>query len=210
MTIGSVEPLKKLHARWGDAVHFVDIVIRQAHPGPDEPPYRTFSEKFRDARRYQRDEGIPWVVLADDLAGTVHQVYGGLADPAYLIDRDGRVAFYDMWTDVPSLYEAIAELLAQDGRGVVRSGMKRRPAITPALTDGWRGIRRGLPQSALDLMVAMPGTPLALWLGCQLKPLLAPLTLREKPLPPAARAAVAGSWLAVAGLLWGIRRARRR
>ena len=32
-----VEPLKRLHARWGDRVHFVDVLVRQAHPGPSEP-----------------------------------------------------------------------------------------------------------------------------------------------------------------------------
>ena len=68
------------------------MLVRQAHPGPRVPPYRSLEQKLQDAHSYQRDEGIPWPVLVDDLAGTVHQVYGRLADPTYLIDADGRVA----------------------------------------------------------------------------------------------------------------------
>src|SRR5438552_1856530 len=82
--------------------------------------YRTLEEKRRDAMRYREDEGIPWTLLVDDLEGTVHQVYGGLADPTYLIDRDGRVAYYNMWSYMPSLHQAIGDLLAQGERGVVR------------------------------------------------------------------------------------------
>ncbi len=96
--------MKKLHSLWGDRVQFVDVLIRQAHPGPDVPPYKSFNQKMYDAHRYKQDDGIPWTVLADDLQGTVHQVYGGLADPTYLIDADGRVAYYDMWTHAPTLY----------------------------------------------------------------------------------------------------------
>lgn len=200
MTVGSVEPLKKLYARWGDQVHFVEVVVRQAHPGPDAPSYRTLEEKLRDAARYQEEDGIPWVVLADEVEGTVHQVYGGMADPTYLIDADGRVAYYNMWTYAPSLHQAIGALVEQGGRGVVLSGVNPLPHMTPAVTAGWRGLRRGLPQSFLEMETAFPGTASATWLGWQLRPLLAPLTQRARPLPPAVKGALAigGAALAVA------------
>jgi hypothetical protein len=188
VAIGSVEPLKKLHARWGDRVHFVTVLVRQAHPGPEEPPYRSFGDKLRDAVAFRQSEGIPWSVLADDVQGTVHQVYGAFADPAYLIDRDGRVAFVNVVTSAPVLHEAIAALLARGGRGVVRGGLDRRLHLGPALTDGWRALRRGLPQSFTDLMLAAPGVPIVFWLGHQMRPLLAPLTLRAEPLPAPVKA----------------------
>src|SRR3954453_9174599 len=99
--------MKKLYARWGDQVHFVDVMVRQAHPGPRVPAYHTFEEKLRDARRYVEEEQIPWGVLVEDLEGTVHQTYGELADPTYLIDSDGRAAFYNMWPDAPVLLEVM-------------------------------------------------------------------------------------------------------
>ncbi len=181
-------------------MQFIDVVIRQAHPGPDAGPYRHFTEKMRDARRFQEEERIPWPVLVDDLRGTVHQVYGGLADPTYLIDADGKVAFYDMWTYAPRLHEAITELDARGGRGVVKEGLARMPHLGPSMTDGWRGLRRGLPQSVTDLMLSAPGSAAMIWAGYQMRPLLAPLTLRARPLPTVAKVGL----LVGAGLALGL------
>lgn len=126
-------------------------------------------------------------------------MYSTLADPAYLIDADGRVAFFSMWTGAPALHAAMDALLGQEGRGVVRGGWERMPHIAPALTDGWRGLRLGLPRSLVDLELASPGMGLMIWLGHQLRPVLAPLTLRVQPLPlPAKLALIAGSLLMIA------------
>lgn len=169
-------------------MYFIDVLIRQAHPGPDVPPYQTFEQKLRDARAYQEQESIGWPVLVDDLEGTVHQVYGGLADPIYLIGTDGRVAYYNMWTHAPAVHDALLRLRAQGGRGVVRGeGVDRVPHMLAALTDGWRALRRGLPQSFVDMETAVPGQASGTWLGYQLRPLIAPLTLRAKPLPAPAK-----------------------
>ena len=80
--------------------------------------------------------------MVDDLQGTTHQVYGGLADPTYLIDADGRVAFYDMWTHAPTLHKAIEELMNQDGPGILKGGTERAPHLLTSMTDGWKGLPR--------------------------------------------------------------------
>lgn len=181
------------------------MLIRQAHPGPNVPPYRDFAQKMRDARRYKQEEKIAYEVLVDDVAGTVHQTYGGLADPTYLIDAAGHVAYYNMWTHAPTLHEALQRLFAQDGRGVVfGEGVDRTPHILAAMTEGWKGLRRGLPQSLVDLELAAPGTGAGTWLGYQLRPLLAPLTLRAGADSGLARIGLA---LGAATLvLWAVRR----
>lgn len=168
-------------------------------------------QKWRDAVRYQEEEAIPWTVTVDDLEGSTHQVYGGMADPTYLIDADGRVSFFNMWTYAPSLHAAIEQLVAQGGRGEVRSSIDHVPHMGPALTDGWRGLRRGLPQSYFDLETSAPGSATGLWLAHQARPLLAPLTLRSEPLPPKTRVAM-GLGALGAGLLAGylIGRSRTR
>ena len=202
--------MKKLHAEFGDRVQFVDVLIRQAHPGPGAEPYTSDAAKMRDGERYQHDDAIPYPVLVDDLPGTVHQVYGGLADPTYLIDADGRVAFYNMWTHGPTLYRAVEALLAQGGRGVVESGRRggidHVPHLLASIADGWHGLRRGAPQSVVDLELAAPGMASGIWLGYQARPLLAPLALRARPLPPAAKVGLALGALAVVGLLAARRR----
>ncbi len=199
--------MKKLYNRWGQQVHFVDVMVRQAHPGPGAPTYKSFEDKLRDAQSFQREEGLPWAVLVDDLEGTVHQVYGTLADPAYLIDTDGRVSYYNMWTYVPALHQAIEAVLGQGGRGVVEGGMRRTPNLGPTLTDGWNGLRRGWPQSFFEMELATPGSASGAWLGHQLRPLLAPLTLRAEPLPSSTKAALAvGAVATILGVRWLIRR----
>ena len=146
---------------------------------------------MNDGRRYKEDDGVPYTVLVDDLVGTVHQVYGGLADPTYLIDADGRVSFYNMWTHAPTLHEAIEELFAQGGRGVVKGGTDRIPHLLATIADGWHGLRRGFPQSAVELELASPGMASGPFLGYQIRSLLAPIALRATPLPPAAKVGLA-------------------
>lgn len=194
--------MKKLHRRWGDRLEFVDVITRQAHPGPDVPAYGSFREKLNDARKYRDEEDIPWTVLVDDLEGTTHQVYGSLADPTYLIDRDGRVSFYNMWTHAPTLHEALEALIGQGGRGVINGGVDNIPHMLQSMTTGWRGLRRGLPQSFIDMETAAPGMGTGMWLGYHLRSVLAPVTQRETPLPPAAKlglAALGAGLLIVAG-----------
>ncbi len=66
-----------------------------------------------------------------------------------------------------------------------------------AMTDGWKGLRRGLPQSLIDIETAGLGTGSGAWLGYQLRPLLAPLTVRATPLPRRTRVALAVAMLAL-------------
>lgn len=169
----------------------MDIVVRQAHPGPGARPYREFSEKMQDAERYQREEQIPWKILVDDVSGTTHQVYGALSDPTYLLDSDGRVAYYNLWTHVPTLGSALESLMAQGGRGAVHSGPDRTPHMLSGIVGGWRGLQRGLPQSYTDLETAMPGMAAGIALGHLARPLLAPVALRDKPWPAGAKLALA-------------------
>jgi hypothetical protein len=188
------------------------VVVRQAHPGPGAPAHRNIDDKLRDAERYRAIEGVPWPVLVDDLDGTVHRTYGGLPDPTYLIDADGRVAFYGMVTHAPTLHRAIEALLARGGRGVVLGGTDRFPHALAAIADGWRALQRGAPQSVSDLMAAAPGAPLVAWLGSRLRPALAPVALRATPLPVTGQAGLrlAAGLTLFAGVLSALALRRRR
>jgi hypothetical protein len=153
-----------------------------------------------DGEKFKREENVPYPVIVDDLEGTTHQVYGGLADPTYLIDSDGRVSFYNMWTHAPTLHEAIKELLDQNGRGVIKGGTDRVPHLLSTIADGWKGLRRGFPQSAVELELSAPGMASGPWLGYQLRPLLAPVALRGEPLPTAAKIGLAFGAVALLAL----------
>lgn len=167
------------------------MLTRQAHPGPGVAPYASEEDKRRDAVRHVEENGIPWTVAVDDHAGTVHQAYGALTDPTFLVDVDGRIAYYNMWTHAPTLWRAVQALRAQDGRGAVLGGIDHAPHLLAMLAYGWPAIARGLPQSAIDLEMAMPLSSAAIWLGHQARPLLAPVAGRARPLPPLATVGVA-------------------
>lgn len=173
------------------------------------PAYRSLERKAADALAYRRDEAVPWTVLVDDLQGTVHQVYGGLSNPAYLIGVDGRVSYYGVTTGAPTLHTAIARLLDRGGVGVVTPGMDLLPHLLPVVTDGWRGLARGRPQSTRELMAVLPPSVPLLRFGDWLRPLLAPLTLRARPLPTPAQAGLVAA-AAVPAVLAAYRRRARR
>ena len=187
---------------------FVDVVTRQAHPGPEVPPYSTQQQKREDAVAYKREEHIPWTVVVDRLDGQVHRQYGALPDPTYIIDCDGRVAFYGTFTHAPTLHRAFEALRDQEWRGVALGGYDRRPHLFAALVDGWPALRRGLPQSAIDLETATPGGSSLPFLVYQFRGLLRPLARRATPLPTTTRVGLSLAAIAGATALVAARRAR--
>ncbi len=155
--------------------------------------YHAYEQKMEDARRYRDAEEIPWRVLVDDLEGRVHQVYGGLSHPTYVVSSEGRMSFYNMWTHAPSLHKALDELTNPDGACVVRGGIDRKPHVMAYMVNGWPGLARGLPQSYFELEKTIPGMARSIRMGYKLKPMLAPIALRSKPLPITTRAMAGGA-----------------
>jgi len=171
-------------------LRFVDVFIHQAHPGEVRHHYTTFEDKLAGAQEYKQQEELPWPVLVDDLAGTAHLEYSrGMADPTFLIDADGRVAFYGMWTHAPTLNRAIAELLDKGGRGQA-VGLDRTPHLLASFVDGYRGPRRGGRRGVLEYDLGAGGAGSLSFLGNKAKRFLGPLALRSTPLPRKTRLAL--------------------
>ncbi len=163
-------------------MQFLDIFIRQAHPGEQRHHYANYEQKLEGAREYQRLETLPWPVLVDDYQGTVHRTYSHeMADPSFVIDIDGRVAFYGMWTHVPTLKRAVDELLAHGGRGPVAGGIDQKPHLLASFVDGYRGPRRGGRRAVLEYDLGAGGAGTLSFLGTKAKRLLAPIALRAAP-----------------------------
>ena len=168
VTRGGVETMRELHRLYGAHVRFLEILARQAHPGGRHAAYGSESARSADARAYIEEEHPSWPVLVDDLAGTVQRAYGGLAAAAYLIDRNGQVAFCGTWGQSHALRAAIDDLLARGGRGTAgRQG--QRPAPPPgrrhrrwtARPPQWRTPSHHRPRTRLSRRDRThdPGTP---------------------------------------------------
>ncbi len=111
-------------------------------------------------------------MAVDDYEGTVHRAYSAeMADPSFLIDADGNVAFYGMWTHVPTLKRAIDDLLVQDGRGVVTGGIDKKPHLLASFADGYRGPRRGGRRGVLEYDLGAGGAGTMSFFGKHIGPL---------------------------------------
>jgi hypothetical protein len=128
-------------------------------------------------------------VLIDDYQGTVHRIYSHeMADPSFLIDAEGRVAFYCMWTHPPSLKPAFDELLAKGGVGApVAGGIDKMPHLFASFVDGARGPQRGGKGAVREYTTGGFGAGLMSLAGNKAKPVLGPIALRAEPLPVAAK-----------------------
>lgn len=194
VTRGAASLMRELHHRFGDRIQFVDIVVRQAHPGERRGPYRSYTSKLNEGRLYQQEEDIGWPVAVDDLEGTVQRAYGGLAASIYLLDAHGKVSFYSLWGAAPPLTEALDDLLRRGGTGwPTGTGIDRRPHLGGAIVAGQGGPARGGIQSFVDLELGFPGGLFLMTVGRLARPLLAPLVIRITPLPTRARLVIVAS-----------------
>jgi len=211
VTRGGVATMEELYRLYGEQVRFVEVLIRQAHPGELHGAYQSNEQKLQDGRDYKREENVPWPVLVDDLACSVQRAYGGLAAAAYLIDSRGMVAFCGTWGQSPALRDALDDLLARGGTGTpAGKGTDRRPHLAAGIVAGRSGPARGGRQALIDLELGFPGGNILMLVGGVLRPLLAPLALRTTPIPPKQRVALlAGLVGAIAAVGICVRRVRR-
>src|SRR5215470_15029710 len=117
MTAATIGELNALYDEFRDEVEFLFVYVREAHPGERVPAHGSMDEKVAAARLLCDAEDLEMPVLVDDLRGSIHRQYSGLPNPAFLIDKSGRVAFRSMWANPEALAAAIDELLeVQDER----------------------------------------------------------------------------------------------
>jgi hypothetical protein len=213
MTHGSVYGLKEVHAEFGSRTQWFYLYVREAHPGERLPSHQAYEQKREQAEFFRRADGVPWPVLVDDLAGTTAHAYTRLPNAQFVIDADGVVAFRGDMAHGPTLYRALESLLQQGGRGAIAHADDSMPHMLATTTYGWDGIKRGGEVSTHDVWTGAPPMAVNLWLGDQMKPLLAPLAGRGKPIPTgvklAAGAVLLGLMLSQRGSKRGRAESRR-
>jgi peroxiredoxin len=161
MTAGSVQGINELYDEFrGDDIDFLFVYIREAHPGEEIPAHRSMSDKMHAARILRDHEDLHMPVIVDDLRGSIHKKYSRMPNPAFLIDRDGRVAYRSMWTKPDDLAEAIEELLElQRERGVdhvvVNGGQDLSMPLIYGVLYSYRALERGGEESLKDFREAL-------------------------------------------------------
>ncbi|MBW3631363.1 MAG: redoxin domain-containing protein [Gemmatimonadetes bacterium] len=201
LTHGSVFGLKEVYRELGDRAHWFYLYVREAHPGERLPSHRSYEQKLEQAEFFRREDQVPWPVLVDDTTGTTAHPYTKLPNAQFLIDAEGRIAFRGDVAHGPTLYRALEQLIEQRGRGVVPEGDDSIPHMLGPTAFGWDGIKRGGEVSVRDVWSAVPMAT-NLWLGNKIKPILAPLASRGRPVPT-------GVKLAAGAVLLGLLLSRR-
>jgi hypothetical protein len=100
--------LVTLHQRYGDAVDFVVVNVREAHPGAHLQQPQVAESKMSHARALRTHHGFDFPVAVDDLDGSVHRSFGPRPSSAYVVDASGTIVFRAHWSNrVAALEEAV-------------------------------------------------------------------------------------------------------
>lgn len=207
LTSGSLPGLKRLYQEFRDEAVWLMLYVREAHPGERSGGHHTIEQKREQAARLRDEAHVPWPILIDRLDGEVHEAYGGLPNPAFLIDREGRVAFRGEMAHAPSLRDALLELRARDWRGPVAEPLDRGMHMLGATAYGWSGLRRGGRMAKRDAWRYAPPLAANLSTGRMLAPALGPVASRSSHLPPSAKIGLGVAFAALAMI--GLRAVRR-
>lgn len=169
MTDSAVSGLREQHRRHAKDVRFVLVNVREAHPGRALPQPQNPAEKLARARELRRLHALPFNVAIDDLDGTFHRAMSAKPNSAFLIGRDGRIAFRAHWAnDTAALACALQEIAsgrpphAQRSGGLLLPMLRMLPYLAPVLdragpgawADMWRVMS---PLAALAMASRMLG-----------------------------------------------------
>ena len=109
------ESLRDTYSR--DDVEFFAIYSRERHPGETGYPDFVFpgsdAEKFEYARMLDELTTLP--IAVDGVDEVVLDAYGGVPNPAYVVDRDGVIVFRSTWADSRKIKQVLDTLLSGDG-----------------------------------------------------------------------------------------------
>ena len=160
MTDSAVPGLLALHRSYREHVRFVLVNVREAHPGCLLPQPQTAEEKLARGQELHDLHALPFDIAIDDVDGTFHGAMSPKPNSAYLIRRDGRIAFRAHWANST---EALARALEQTASGrdpdPRQSGglfvpmLRMLPDLAPVLdragAGSWRDMWRVMPPLAV-------------------------------------------------------------
>lgn len=148
--------LKELHRELGEAVAFVTVYVREAHPGERIPQPRTMAWKVRHARMLKARDGLPWTVAIDDVEGSFHRALGANSNSAYLMDPGGNVAFRALWSNDRCLLRQGLRAMAAGATARPVARERRLVSLPRALTRADEVLRLAGAQALEDLRREAP------------------------------------------------------
>jgi len=112
--------IEQLATKYGGYdVQFVCLYVREPHP--EERAFRQYQKhtsldhKLRYARELARLKAMRIPVIVDGMDEAVHRALGNLPNLAYVVDKQGRVAYKATWTNAEHIDELLSELTSDGG-----------------------------------------------------------------------------------------------
>ena len=157
---GRISPMEQMAKEYQGRADFYVLYTREAHPGQNYPAHQSLTDKIGFARDLKRIEGIERPILVDDVTGAMHRAYGAWPDSAYIIGRDGIIAFLARWNEPDKLRERLDILLEDDGYAATSAPVNlasNRPGGIPKRMESARRVlgRAGFAAVA-DFIVGFP------------------------------------------------------
>jgi hypothetical protein len=99
-------------------VEFIAMYVREPHAGergfPDYRDHESFDDKMEMARELQDLKNVTLTIGVDDMSQKQHATLGNLPNMAYVIDREGKVAYSNTWQHAEDIDATLAELVTAD------------------------------------------------------------------------------------------------
>lgn len=94
------------------------MYVREPHAGErgfrQYDDHRDFEHKLEVARELQELAGLTITVGVDDMSQEQHVRLGNLPNMAYVVDRQGRVAYTNTWQLTEDIDATLARLVSED------------------------------------------------------------------------------------------------
>lgn len=161
MTAGSIAGMNELFYEYnGKNTQFLFVYVREAHPGERVPAHGSLAEKTRAAERLRDEEDIEMPIVVDELRGPIHRKYGKMPNSTFLIDKSGRIAFRELWTQPHLVEDALEELLERQRESsvehaIVNGGEERSFPLSYVMVHASRVLERGGERSLEDFRRAL-------------------------------------------------------
>lgn len=99
-------------------VEFIAMYVREPHAGergfPDIRDHESFDHKMEMARELQDLKQVTLTIGVDDMSQKQHATLGNLPNMAYVVDREGKVAYSNTWQHAEDIDTTLARLVTAD------------------------------------------------------------------------------------------------
>jgi hypothetical protein len=99
-------------------VEFIAMYVREPHAGergfPEYRDHESFDHKMEMAKELQDLKNVTLTIGVDDMSQKQHATLGNLPNMAYVVNREGKVAYSNTWQHAEDIDATLAELVTAD------------------------------------------------------------------------------------------------